>query len=131
MVESSHFGTTIRNLPVFTGGILSTTEFKDIGKAINIYDGDQNFTIGMKSLMLHLLLISLGTSVYLAFAWCLFSQWLFFFMSDTEMSREQRSLSGILLVVSTILWPIIVPFAYLELLKFHRKYHKDIDLLKN
>lgn len=81
--------------------------------------------------MLHLLLTYLGIIVYLAFAWCLFSQWLFFLMRDGEMSQEQRYLSGIILVFITIFWPIIVPFAYLELLKFHRKYEKEIDLLKN
>ncbi|MCC5647087.1 hypothetical protein LC607_30090 [Nostoc sp. CHAB 5824] len=81
--------------------------------------------------MLHLLLTYLGIIVYLAFAWCLFSQWLFFLMSDTEMSQEQRYFSGIILVLITIFWPLIVPFAYLELLKFHRKYNKEIDLLRN
>ncbi|AUB37302.1 Permease of the drug/metabolite transporter [Nostoc flagelliforme CCNUN1] len=81
--------------------------------------------------MLHLLLTYLGIIVYLAFAWALFSQWLFFLMSDEDMSREQRYLSGIILVLITILWPIIVPFAYLELLKFHRKYNKEIDLLRD
>ncbi len=81
--------------------------------------------------MLHLLLNYLGIVVYLAFAWCLFSQWLFFLTSDKEMSLEQRYLSWIILVLITIFWPIIVPFAYLELLKFHRKYNKEIDLLKN
>lgn len=81
--------------------------------------------------MLHLLLTYLGIIVYLAFAWALSSQWLFFLMSDEDMSREQRYLSGIILVLITILWPIIVPFAYLELLKFHRKYNKEIDLLRD
>lgn len=47
------------------------------------------------------------------------------------MSLEQRYLSWIILVLITIFWPIIVPFAYLELLKFHRKYNKEIDLFKN
>ncbi|WP_242063357.1 hypothetical protein [Nostoc sp. FACHB-892] len=110
---------------------LSTTKFKDIGKAIKIFDADQNFTISIRGLMLHLLLTSLGIIVYLAFARCLFSQWLFFLMDDKEMSPEKRFFSKIILVLITIFWPIIVPFAYLELLKFHRKYNKEIDLLRN
>ncbi|MBW4424908.1 MAG: hypothetical protein KME50_10755 [Nostoc desertorum CM1-VF14] len=74
---------------------------------------------------------SLGIIVYLAFARCLFNQWLFFLTDDKEMSPEKRSFSRIILVLITIFWPIIVPFAYLELLKFHRKYNKEIDLLRN
>ncbi|MFW9264679.1 hypothetical protein [Nostoc sp. CALU 546] len=83
--------------------------------------------------MLHLLLTSLGIIVYLGLARYLFSQWLFFLMSDGEMSREQRFLSRITLVLITIFWPLplVVPCAYVELLKFHRKYNKEIDLLRN
>ncbi|MBE9003168.1 hypothetical protein IQ274_34670 [Nostoc sp. LEGE 12447] len=72
-----------------------------------------------------------GITVYLAFAWSLLKQWLFFLIDDKEMSREQHFLSGIILVLITIFWPIVVPFAYIELLKFHRKYNKEIDLLRD
>ncbi|MCC5618587.1 hypothetical protein LC605_26565 [Nostoc sp. CHAB 5836] len=81
--------------------------------------------------MLHLVLTNVGIIVYLAIAYCLFSEWLFFFLSDQDISREQRFLSGIVLVLITIFWPMVVPFAYLELLKFHRKHNKEIDLLRN
>lgn len=77
-------------------------------------------------LMLHLLLFCTGLIIYLTFARCLFNQWLFFIMSDTEMSREQRSFSGIVLILITVFWPLIVPFAYLELLKFYRKYNTEM-----
>jgi lysylphosphatidylglycerol synthetase-like protein (DUF2156 family) len=81
--------------------------------------------------MLHLVLTNVGIIVYLAIAYSLFSEWLFFFLSDKDISREQRFLSGIVLVLITIFWPMVVPFAYLELLKFHRKHNKEIDLLRN
>ncbi|MBH8552947.1 hypothetical protein I8751_11320 [Nostocaceae cyanobacterium CENA357] len=81
--------------------------------------------------MLHLFLLSLVVMVYLVMGYYLFNEWLFFFLQDEEMSLEQRSFSRIILVVMTIFWPIVVPFAYLELLKFHKKHKKDIDLLIN
>ncbi len=62
-------------------------------------------------------------------AYFIFTEWLFFFLTDKEMNPEQRFWSRIILVMATIAWPIIIPFAYLELLRFHKKYKKDIDLL--
>jgi hypothetical protein len=79
--------------------------------------------------MLHLFLLSLAIVVYLVMGYYLFNEWLFFFLQDEEMSSEQRSFSRMVLVVMTIFWPIVVPFAYLELLRFHKKHKKDIDLL--
>jgi hypothetical protein len=79
--------------------------------------------------MLHLFLLSLAIVVYLVMGYYLFNEWLFFFLQDEEMSSEQRSLSRMVLVIMTIFWPIVVPFAYLELLRFHKKHKKDIDLL--
>jgi hypothetical protein len=74
-------------------------------------------------------IIYLGITVYLVMAYFIFTEWLFFLLTDKEMNPEQRFWSRIILVMATIAWPIIVPFAYLELLRFHRKYKKDIDLL--
>lgn len=81
--------------------------------------------------MLYLLVYFVSITLYLSFAWCLLNQWLFFFINDREMSREQRFSSKMILALITIFWPLIVPFAYLELLKFHRKYSKEIDLLRD
>jgi hypothetical protein len=47
------------------------------------------------------------------------------------MSSSQRSYSGVILLIVTIFWPLVVPFAYLELLNFQIKYRKEINLLKN
>jgi hypothetical protein len=81
--------------------------------------------------MLHLLTSFVSITLYLSFATCLLNQWLFFLLNDRDMSQKQRFLSKIILALITIFWPIIVPFAYLELLKFHRKYNEEIDLLRD
>ncbi|MEJ6485574.1 hypothetical protein N0Y54_30475 [Nostoc punctiforme UO1] len=72
---------------------------------LSIHNADKNFTIS-RELMLNLLLTYVGITVYLAFAWCLLKQWLFFLIDDKEMSREQHFLSGIILVLITIFCPI-------------------------
>ncbi len=58
-------------------------------------------------------------------------QWLSFFLDDKEMNSSQRYFSMAILAMATILWPLIVPFAYLELLKFHKKHKQVIDLFIN
>ena len=64
-------------------------------------------------------------------ACCFFLQWLGFFIDDKEMTSTQRYFSILILILATILWPLIVPLAYLELLKFHKKHKQVIDLLIN
>ena len=64
-------------------------------------------------------------------ACCFFVQWLSFFIDDKEMNSVQRYFSMVILILATILWPLIVPLAYLELLKFHKKHKQVIDLLIN
>ncbi|WP_341998064.1 hypothetical protein [Chlorogloeopsis sp. ULAP02] len=61
--------------------------------------------------------------------YCFFTNWLEFFQQDKDMNSGERSFSSAILVIATILWPIIVPFAYLELLRFHKKHKKSIDQL--
>lgn len=79
--------------------------------------------------MLHTLLLYLAIIIYLVMAYCFFAEWLHFFLQDEQMNLEQRLFSGIILVIASILWIVIVPFAYLELLKFHKKHKSVIDLL--
>lgn len=62
-------------------------------------------------------------------AFCFFKEWLEFFMEDEQMNSQQRFLSGIIMVFASIFWALVVPFAYLELLKFHKKNKKIINLL--
>jgi hypothetical protein len=44
------------------------------------------------------------------------------------MTSEQRILSSIILVLGTVFWPVVVPFAYLELLKSNQKKKQSLDL---
>lgn len=77
------------------------------------------------------LIIYLPIVVYLIMAYCFFNQWLLFFLADEDMDSEQRLFSIVILVIATILWPIVVPFAYLELLKLQKKRKDVIDLIVN
>jgi len=69
---------------------------------------------------------------YLVISYRFFTEWLEFFLEDEEMkSREPRFFYGVILITASILWPIVVPLAYLELLKFHKKHKQIINLLIN
>ncbi|MBO3457879.1 hypothetical protein G7B40_036085 [Aetokthonos hydrillicola Thurmond2011] len=82
--------------------------------------------------MLIKLIIYLGILSYMMLSYRFFSEWLGFFLEDEEMKAiDQRFFYGVVLVISAILWPIVVPFAYLELLKFHKRHKAIIDLLIN
>ncbi len=74
--------------------------------------------------MIYLILI-----FYILLACFFFGEWLGFFMDDKEMTSRMRWFSGIILAIATIFWPVVVPFAYLELLKFHKKNKEVINLL--
>ncbi len=74
--------------------------------------------------MIYLILV-----FYILLACFFFGEWLGFFVDDKEMTSRMRWISGVILAVATIFWPIVVPFAYLELLKFHKKNKEVINLL--
>ncbi|NDJ17044.1 hypothetical protein [Myxacorys almedinensis] len=46
----------------------------------------------------------------------LFSSWLTFFRRDEELSCEEKKLSWLVIAIATMLWPVVLPFAYLELM---------------
>ena len=77
------------------------------------------------------LLTNLAIVFYLIMACCFFVRWLDFFIDDKEMNSAQRCFSMVILILATILWPFIVPLAYLELLNFHKKHKEIINLLIN
>ncbi|MEC4815523.1 MAG: hypothetical protein SAK29_19940 [Scytonema sp. PMC 1069.18] len=80
--------------------------------------------------MVNTFLIYSAIAIYFLMAYCFFNEWLYFFLADDEMTSEQRFLSSIILIAATIIWPIVVPLAYLELLKFHKKHKSIIDFLR-
>jgi hypothetical protein len=74
-------------------------------------------------------MIIVVTLFYLLLAVIFFKEWLHFFAEDQEISPQERWVSRMILVIATIVWPIVVPFAYLELLKFHKRHKEVIELL--
>lgn len=93
------------------------------------YTAALSFIYNIIIIMAQILILHLGIIVYLIMACCFFNEWLEFFLADEDMDSEQRLFSIVILVIATILWPIVVPFAYLELLKLHKKHKNIIDLL--
>lgn len=63
------------------------------------------------------LLIIILIFFYLAMAQRFFKIWFRFFQLDTTMSHEEQRLSWLVLLIGTILWPLIVPIAYLSVLE--------------
>jgi hypothetical protein len=69
------------------------------------------------------LLIIIFIFFYLLMAQRLFTIWHKFFQQDTSMSAGETQLSWLVLILGAVLWPIVVPNAYLALLekKYERK----------
>ncbi|GAA6623338.1 hypothetical protein [Scytonema sp. NUACC26] len=79
--------------------------------------------------MMSTILFYIAIVFYFIMAFSFFQKWLDFFIADAEMTSDDRFFSMILLLVATVFWPVIVPFAYLEVLKFHQKHKEVIDSL--
>jgi hypothetical protein len=62
-------------------------------------------------------LIIIAVLFYSLIARRLFKVWLKFFHRDTSMSPEEKQLSWVVLILGTLLWPIVLPNAYLALLE--------------
>ena len=76
-------------------------------------------------MLLEMLLFS-GTIFYILVGCCLFTQWL------NIMQPDGRIRSGMLvklfLFIASILWPFIVPFAYLELLPKYQSSKETMSM---
>ncbi|MFE1748038.1 hypothetical protein [Coleofasciculus sp. H7-2] len=59
--------------------------------------------------------------IYLLIATTLFTIWLEFFKRDRSWNTEERFSSFITLVVATVFWPLVLPIAYIEVLKTKEK----------
>lgn len=62
-----------------------------------------------------------GGFIYLTLAFYFFTIWLKFFKRDTDLSLEDKQFSLLILVVATLLWPFVVPLAYIELVSKRKK----------
>ena len=65
--------------------------------------------------------IVFGEFIYLTSAFYFFTIWLSFLKRDIDLSLEDKQSSLLILVVATILWPFVVPMAYIELISKRKK----------
>ena len=63
------------------------------------------------------ILITALVVAYLLITSCFFINWLKFFKRNRRLSPDEMFLSLVVLVISTILWPLVVPISSLEHLK--------------
>jgi uncharacterized membrane protein len=63
-----------------------------------------------------LILVVLSTAFYGLMAIRLFRIWWVFFKQDTDLAPGWAYFSIAVLVLASVFWPVVVPFAYLELL---------------
>jgi hypothetical protein len=59
--------------------------------------------------------------IYLLIAATLFTIWLEFFKRDRSWNTQERFSSFITLAVATVFWPLVLPIAYIEVLKTKEK----------
>jgi hypothetical protein len=52
----------------------------------------------------------------------LFSNWYALFQGDRNMSASQRQTARIVIMIATLLWPVVLPISYLELIKKLKRY---------
>ncbi|MBD1907169.1 hypothetical protein NDI37_07955 [Funiculus sociatus GB2-A5] len=55
--------------------------------------------------------------IYLLIATTLFTIWLDFFKRDRTWKTQERLAGFVTLVVATVFWPLVLPIAYIEILK--------------
>ena len=60
---------------------------------------------------------------YLVMLPILFSRWLDFMQHDDSLSSNEKFSSWVILVMATILWPLVVPISYLELLDARKTFN--------
>ncbi|MFB2982778.1 hypothetical protein [Microseira sp. BLCC-F43] len=58
---------------------------------------------------------------YLLIARSVFTTWLAVFHQDTQLTSEEKFLAIVILIISTVLWPVVLPLAYLELISKNSK----------
>lgn len=64
---------------------------------------------------------------YLIMAQSFLRIWFKFFQQDNSMSREEKQLSWLILLIGTVLWPLVVPIAYLSLLE--KKFKSQVEII--
>jgi hypothetical protein len=54
----------------------------------------------------------------------LFANWYGMHAQDGDMSRTERRWSGVVLALATLLWPVVLPLTYIELLGKVKRYER-------
>ena len=62
-------------------------------------------------------------AIYLGMAFYYFKNWWKAFRRDTNLSKQQKKLSWLVLTVATIFWPIVVPISQYVM------YHQKLNIL--
>jgi membrane protein YdbS with pleckstrin-like domain len=74
------------------------------------------------------ILIALFVAFYLLMAIRFFRVWWVFFERDTNLSPNWTYLSIVILILASAFWPIVVPFAYLELLEKVQRNAAELEV---
>jgi hypothetical protein len=79
---------------------------------------------------MQMLLYSLLTC-YLIVMPILFFNWYDLYQQDSEMTNAERQVSRIVLAIATLLWPIVLPLSYLELIRKVQRYEQKKSRVKS
>lgn len=72
-----------------------------------------------------MLIVGLIT-IYTLIGVSLFNCWYNAFRRDRSMNDEDLRISKLVLVIATLVWPLVVPFSYLELMQTQSKKQKGL-----
>jgi hypothetical protein len=54
----------------------------------------------------------------------LFLNWYGFYQQEEDLTSAERQASRIVMVIATVLWPIVLPLSYLELMGKLKRYER-------
>ncbi|NJN48580.1 MAG: hypothetical protein HC805_00635 [Alkalinema sp. RL_2_19] len=73
---------------------------------------------------MQLLTLSL-LALYMVVMPLLFSSWYSLYLNEPGMNASQRQTSRIVIMLATLLWPVVLPMSYLELLNKVKRYKRQ------
>jgi hypothetical protein len=63
-------------------------------------------------------------ALYVAVMPILFLNWYGFYQQEEALTDAERQASRIVMVIATVLWPIVLPLSYLELMSKLKRYER-------
>ncbi len=70
-------------------------------------------------------------ALYIVVMPILFLNWYGLYQQDQDMTESERQISRIVMVIATVLWPIVLPMSYLELLSKVKRYERVVAVAPN